>query len=134
MTTRRMFLSSVSMLALFSLLALAGCQQSTVRGPEGKALTLTVPAAVTLHRGETQTVQVGLARTEFTQGVTVSLANLPAGVTARESSKTVETTAATFVLTASQDAALVTNQAVNVTAKGPNGMATTEQMRLTVKQ
>ncbi len=128
--------STFTVLALGAILMMlvAGCQQSTVRGPQGKALTLTVPATVTIDRGQTQVIEVGLARTDFTSPVRLSLTNLPHGVTARESSKTVETTMATFVIQAANDAALVTNQAVSVRAQGPDGMATTEQFRLTVRQ
>ncbi len=113
-------------------LLITGCQTATVQGPGGKSLTLVTPKTFTIGRGETRTLEIGVNRENTTAPVTVSLSLLPDGVTARQASKTVETDAATFVLQASRQAALVRNQAAAVTIEGPDGMRGTEHIRLTV--
>lgn len=112
----------------------AGCQETTVRTSGGKQLTMTVPAGAAIRRGQTMPVEIGIRREGVEGGVTVSISQLPAGVSARESSKTVETDAATFVLTAEESAALVTNHAVQVTVRAPDGATARDHMRLTVRE
>ncbi len=126
-------LAPVALLAGLALLVAAGCQ-ATVRGTGGKSLTVVAPLPVTIHRGETKLVQVGVKREKISEGVRVSLSNLPAGVTAKEESKTVETDAATFVLEASKTADLVANHAVMATVQGPEGMRASKNFHLTVKE
>ena len=120
--------------ALEGLCVLAGCQTATVRGPEGKMMTVEVPMAVTVQRGPTQPLTIEIERGDFTDPVTVSVSQLPAGVTVDKASKTVETDAATFMLKADKDAAMVVNQAVRVNVTGPGGMAATKYVKLTVKE
>ncbi len=115
-------------------LVMAAGYQTTVRGPEGKTLTVVAPLPVTIHRGETKLVKVGVKREKISEGVRVSLSNLPAGVTAKDSSMTVETDAATFVLEASKTADLVAKHAVMITAEGPAGMRASREFELTVKE
>ena len=116
------------------LVVLAGCQTGTVRGPGGQVLTVETPRMVTIQRGQTETLKIGIERKHFTGAVTVSIAQLPAGVTVDEPSKKVETDAATFVFKAANDAALVRNHAMQVSAGGPEGMAVTKHVKLTVKE
>ncbi|MEX0775465.1 MAG: hypothetical protein WD042_07100 [Phycisphaeraceae bacterium] len=130
---RTLMTASVAV-SLMMMLLLVGCQRATVEGSEGRRLTLTVPRSVTIQRGQTQMVEVGIKRHGFTDGVRVSLAGLPSGVSARDSAKTVETDAATLVLEATRTADLVSNQAVTVTVAGPDGMKASEQIRLNVVQ
>jgi hypothetical protein len=125
---------SVAVLVGLVLVVAAGCQETGVKGPEGKSMTLTVPMAVTLHRGTTSVVQIGLKRQNMNEGVQVSIADLPRGVKAKESSMNVETDSATFILQADKDADLVANQTVAVMMEGPDGMRATEHFRLTVKE
>ncbi len=120
--------------AVFLLAKAQGCEHATVRGSGGKQLTLGVPDSFSIQRGGTEALQIGLKREKFADAVRVTIAKLPKGVKAQEDSQTVETDAATFVLKADKDADLVTNQAVDVTAVGPEGMTVTEHVKLTVKE
>ncbi len=114
------------------LLSAVGCQQETVQGPSGKALTLTTPSSVTIRRGGQRTVEMGIARKNTRADVTVSLSQLPSGVTVGESSRRVATDSVSFILKADPTAALVGGQAVTVTIEGPDGMRGTEHFRLSV--
>ena len=121
------------MLAVGLGLVLVGCAETTVRGPENKSLTLVVPRSLAIHQGQTEAVEVGIQREKVPGRVRVWISQLPGGVTARESSMTVETDAATFVLTADETAGRVAEHVVMVTAEGPEGMRATGEIRLTVK-
>ena len=119
-------------LAVAACLLPAACRQVSVRGPNNEVLTAAVPRTVTVHRGQSVPVQIGIDRENFSGPVTVSLAQLPDGVTVDDKSQTVETTSATFVLRASRDAALVRNQAVSVTVEGRDDRRATQYFDLTV--
>jgi hypothetical protein len=112
----------------------SACQQATVRGPEGKKLTVTVPASVTIRRGETVSVDVGINREDFSQPITASISKLPSGVGADESSQKVERNTTAFVLKASKTADLVDGQAVEITVEGPDGMTASQHFKLNVTE
>ena len=117
-------------------LVLTGCNgdnSTTIQGPGGRELTLTVPDDVTILRGTSRKVDVEIDRENTREPVTVSIGNLPEGVRARQSSQTVETDAVTFILEADRQADLVYNQAVRVTMEGPEGMRAVQQFSLTVE-
>lgn len=114
------------------LLAVAACQSATVRGTQGRSLTATTPTSMTLHRGDTAPLEVGIDREKFTGPVTVSIFQLPKGVESDKSSIKAETTSATFILKCGNAADLVTNQAVGVTVEDPNGRQATQYVNLTV--
>lgn len=116
-------------LAIFAAL---GCQESTVRGPEGKAMTISLPGPITLQRGQNYPLTMGIERKGFSGPVTVSIAQLPNGVAVQEKTQTVETDKAVFMLTASDTAEIVGNQQVKVKASGPTGITTTQYLSLTV--
>lgn len=117
-----------------ALLAVSACRQVTVRGPDGQEVTATTPRAITIHRGETIPLTVGISRERFTGPVTVAITQLPKGVVADRSSQTVETPDATFSLVASNDADLVANQAVGVTVDAMDGRRATQFVALTVAE
>ena len=114
------------------LLAAGGCQSATVRGQEGQSLTATTPRSMSIRRGESSTLEVGIDREKFTGPVTVSIFQLPKGVASDKSSIKAETTSATFILKAGAAADLVSNQAVGVTVEDPNGRKATQFVDLTV--
>lgn len=116
------------------LFAAAACQQTSVRGPRGEELTATAPKWVTIHRGESVPLTVGIDRERFSGPVTVSLSQLPSGVAVDRRSQRVDTDAATFALSAKPDADLVARQALRVTVKGPDGRETTQYVDLTVAE
>jgi hypothetical protein len=117
---------------VFALMAVAGCERVTVEGSGGRSLSLTMPANVDIVRGRTETVEVYITRKNTTAPVTVSISQLPSGVTVRQPSRTVETDSVAFILEANNDATLVKNQAVAVTIEGPDGMRGTDHFNLSV--
>jgi hypothetical protein len=114
------------------LLAIAACHSATVRGTQGQSLTATTPTSMTIHRGDSASLEVGIDRERFTGPVTVSIFQLPKGVESDKSSVSAETTSATFILKAAMAADLVSNQAVGVTVEDPNGRKATQFVSLTV--
>jgi len=115
------------------LFAGAACQSATVHGPDGTSLTSTTPRSMTLHRGDSAPLEIGIDRENFTGPVTVSIFQLPHGVLSDQSSIRAETTSATFILTAGSAADLVSNQAVGVTVEDPSGRQATQFVSLTVQ-
>ena len=116
------------------LLAGAACQSSTVRGTGGRSVTATTPTSMMIHRGDSAPLEIGIDRAQFTGAVTVSIFQLPKGVTADKASISAETTSATFILTATPSADLVTNQAVGVTVEALDGRKATQFINITVKE
>ena len=100
-----------------ALLTGTGCRTTTVRGPEGESLTATTPRTVTIKRGETVPVEIGIDQRNFTGPVTVSISQRPSGVQTDTESQKVETTTATFMLSASKSASLVTDRAEDAMAR-----------------
>jgi hypothetical protein len=122
-------------LALGAIVVLAaGCTTTTVQGPEGQKMTVLASGGAVVHRGGSEAVEITIDRKNFTGPVEVTLSELPQGVKADQDSKTVATNKATFLLTVSDSADLVQNQAVKITVKGPGDMETTQYLKLSVKQ
>ncbi len=115
-----------------SLLGASACQSATVRGTDGRSLTARTPIAMTLHRGASAPLEIGIDRERFNGPVVVSVFQLPGGVTADKSSIKSESTSATFILAASRNADLVKNQALGVTVADPEGRTATQFVDLTV--
>ena len=115
------------------LLATAACQSTTVRGPEDKAITATTPTSLTLRRGESTALEVGIDRQNFTGPVTVSVSQLPRGVEVDRATQKVETDSATFALKAAKDADLVDEQKLGVMVQGMDGRRAMQYVALTVK-
>ena len=115
------------------LFAIVACQSATVRGTQGRSLTATTPTSMTILRGDSAPLQVGIDRERFTGPVTVSIFQLPNGVESDKSSIKAETTSATFILKAARNADLVSNQAVGVKVEDPNGRQATQYVNLTIK-
>ena len=116
------------------LVAAGACQSTTVHGTEGRSLTATTPSSLTIRRGESIPLEVGIDREKFTGPVTVSIFQLPKGVSSDKSSIKAGTTTATFILKAAANADLVTNQAVGVTVEDPNGRQATQFVTLSVTE
>ena len=116
------------------LFAAAACNSTTVRGPEGEAVTATAPSALTIHRGDSIPLKVALDRDKFEGPVTVSISQLPKGVETDHVTQTVDTSSATFSLKASNNADLVANQAVNVTVDAMDGRRLTQYVAITVAE
>jgi hypothetical protein len=112
--------------------AVAACHNATVRGTQGRSLTATTPNSMTIRRGDSATLEVGIDRERFDGPVTVSIFQLPKGVASDKNSISAESTTATFILNAAAAADLVSNQAVGITVADPNGRQATQFVSLTV--
>ena len=126
MTTR------IAVVLAACLLAGTACRQVTVLGPQGETITATTPRSLTIRRGYSLPLEVGIARENVKGPVTVAISQLPKGVDADRTSMAVETATATFGLKASKTADLVSNQAVMVTVADADGRRTTQYVDLTV--
>jgi len=108
-------------------------RETTVRGENGEKLTLVKPSSQSVRRGDAETLTIRVKRNGLSDPVSVSLSQLPAGVEAVDTPKSVNGDSVEVVLRASPSADLVTNQLVMVTASGPNGMGAQESFKLTVR-
>ena len=127
---------SASMLAVLTacVLSAAACQSATVHGDDDTSVTATTVRSLSIRRGGTATLEVGLNRRNFNGPVDVSISNLPKGVDADDASMKVETNGTSFLLKASSTADLVTNHAVEITVEDPDGHEAKQQVSLTVTQ
>ena len=122
------------LLAALFLAAATGCEKTTVQGPAGKKLTLVRPADQSLKRGETNEVLVMISRENFGGPVEIVFENLPKGVHLVDSRPIPgDKSRGTYTLHAGNDADLVENHQVLVSASGPDGMKATEMFGVTVK-
>jgi hypothetical protein len=132
-------------LAVLSLLiALAGCkgngrstggnEKTTVKGEGDRQLTLSPPGGVTVHRGDVAEVKIEVERKDVAGSLSVDFDDLPEGVSVVNKDKKIEGDSETYSLKADTDAALVENHQAKVTVKGPDRMAATQTLRVTVKQ
>ncbi len=130
-----MRLASAVLLLVGLVWAAAGCQSTDVRGPEGQQFAATTPMWLAISRGETKMLDVQIDRSKMTGTVTVAISQLPRGVSADQSSQTVQDgqSKASFILKADMSAGLVSNQAVRIVTSGSKGMQSTQYMKLTVK-
>ena len=116
-------------------LALAGCAKSaSVEGPGTGKLTLTKPAAVTLHRGGMAKADVTIARKDLAGEVTIKFTNLPKGVDVVDGDAKIVGDKGSYTLRAGETADLVENFSANVTASaGPGNISVSEPMNISVK-
>jgi len=119
-------------LLTLALATAAGCHTTEVNGPGGESVAATTPRSLTLHRGSSIALEVDIDREQFTGPVTVSVSQLPKGVSADRASAKVESTMATFVLEASKTADLVSNQKIAVTVEGMGGRKAMQYISLDV--
>jgi len=115
--------------------ALAGCAKTaSVEGPGTGKLTLTKPAAVTLHRGGMAKADVTIARKDLTGDVTIKFTNLPKGVDVVDGDNKIVGDKGSYTLRAGETADLVENFSADVTASaGPGNISVSEPMSISVK-
>jgi len=116
------------------LLTAVGCQETTVRGREGREMSIGIPRSLSIQRGHAQTLDVIVTRTNFNEGVSISVAQLPSGVTAEVPSGPSTAEKVTLVFRAKASADLVQGQTVRVTADGPDGMQSIQYFNLAVTE
>ena len=124
---------------LLAMSLMAGCdntdEETTVEGEGGQMLTLAAPGDLTLSRGEIGEVPIRLTREGLTEAVAIEFEDLPQGVSVVNEDRNIVGDEATFRLQVADDAALVANQQVKVTAKAPEAdVAVTETFLLTIQQ
>ena len=124
--------TAIGVMVVVMIMLVVGCEQQTVRGPEGRRMTVSVPAGVSMQRGQTAQVDVSITRVGFSGSVMVSIENLPRGVAAAQTVRNVETDRTVFILNADPQADLVENQRVRIIAEGPDGMQITQYFPLSV--
>jgi hypothetical protein len=107
--------------------------QTTVRGEHGEKLTIDKPKYQDIERGGTETVTLNLKRQNFSDSVSVSVSDLPQGVEAVDAPRSTTGEQVEIVLRARDNADLVSNHQVSVSAEGPDGIGATETFQLTVK-
>jgi hypothetical protein len=102
--------------------ALVGCsgESGKVKGSGGKELKVTTPGDTTIKQGESKDVTVTIKRTKFDDPVTIELSDLPKGVIADETKKTIEKgqDSVKFTLKAADNATPEKGNKVKVTARG----------------
>jgi hypothetical protein len=108
--------------------------ETTVRGESDRSLTVSRPHDVTLQRGKANSMRVRFDRHNFDGPVTISVANLPAGVEAVDVPRQSQGDDDTIVLQASDRADLVENHQARISLTGPDGMQATETFEVSVKQ
>jgi hypothetical protein len=112
----------------------AGCRESQVYGPGGSSVTSVTTRAMNIRRGEQKALAVDIDRRDFSGPVTVSIWQLPRGVTVDQSSVKTDADQASFVLKAAPDAGLVENQAVGITIESPDGRRASHYVNVTVTE
>lgn len=115
------------------LLGSSACKESTVQGPADKKLTIVKPSDTSVTRGDTAKVALTVKREHFSDPVTIEFSRLPKGVSIVDDGSKVEGSERTFVMKAADDADLVSNHVATVSARGPDGMTTTVEFEITVK-
>jgi len=95
-------------------------------------LTLNKPSGPKLERGGTAKVDVKIKRENLTGDVTFRFENLPAGVEVIDSDQRLVGDTATFTLRASESAGLMKDFQAQVTAVGPDGLAVSQPLEITV--
>lgn len=136
MRNSQLGLLAISILGL-GIAGACGKMSSTVTGTSGRQLTIIAPADQSLRQGDANKVTLAIVRKNFDDAVEIEISDLPSGVsvaggtTLTIPSGTLKIDSMTLV--AENDAALVSDHRVSVTAKGPDGISVTEFFKLNVK-
>ena len=121
-------------LVAFALMLSPGCKSATVQGQGGAKLTLEKPGDLQLERGGMGKVAIKIHRVNLTEPVSISFEKLPGGVAVVDAEQKIVGDEGTYNLKASADADLVSGYVAQVTAKGPEGIAVTESLKITVEE
>jgi len=125
----------ISSLSLVCVLALAGCESTNARAPGGKELTVTTAPSLILTRGGgPQEQQFAVNRIGFSNPVTLTITELPSGVTATPSKTTVEAGTTMVSFSAAPNAPLVANHKAKVVGSaGPGQVEVVHFFSISVK-
>ena len=113
----------LTVIVLGSSVVLAGCEnhhETTSSPSKQRKLTLNKPDNLTIKQGATAPLKIAISRTGFNDPVLVHFEGLPAGVEVVEKDMEIakDKTSTTFNFTARDDAQVVSNLPVIVTATG----------------
>jgi predicted small secreted protein len=110
-----------------------GKNQAVVNGPRGRQMTISVPRAVSVQRGQIRVLEVGIKR-NFDNPVRLGVAGLPPGVLADEPEGPVDGDKGVMLLRASPTAELTAGHTFQVIAAGPDGMKAIVSAKLNVEE
>lgn len=131
----RQKLTALSISILLAAGSIVGCEeQATVQGQDGHKLTLVEPAAVNLTQGAMNEVKITIKRSDIKDPVAIRFDKLPAGVSAVDADKKIVGDEGAYVLKADESAALVVKHHALVTATGPDGIAVSQPLVITIKE
>jgi uncharacterized membrane protein len=127
-----------SLLAVALLVCATGCprgEKKSAEGEGGKKLSVTAPKDTSVKPGESATINVAITRDKFNDPVALKFAGLPEGVSIMENDLTIskDATSAKLTLKAADDAKVVDDHKVAVTASG-GGMTQEATFKVTVKK
>lgn len=99
-------------------------------------LTLNKPSSVSLAQGDTAKFDVTIKRENLTGDVTFRFEKLPLGVEIIDAGQKLSGTGdkATFTLKANSDATVVKSITAQVTAVGPDGMAVSQPIEISISE
>jgi hypothetical protein len=122
------------LIAALALTAALGCQKEKIEGANSSSVTMFMPRTMEIQRGQRAMLDVTLMRRDTRREVTLTVSNLPEGVTVEDASHTTAGDEVTFVLEAGDDAALVTDHDIAISLEGPDDMQGADYVALTVRQ
>jgi hypothetical protein len=132
----------LSFVAVTVLLASVGCsdkeKNTEVKGEGGEKLSLSAPSDTNIKQGSSEEIAVNIKREKFDDTVAIEFSDLPDGVSIDGGLKHTigkGDTKGTYKLTATDTAAVKTDQEVKVTASVPGKKFSTEsKFKVTVKE
>ena len=123
------------MMVAFAMMLSAGCKnRSTVQGQAGKKLALETAGQVTIERGGMAKAEIKIHREKLEGPVSINFGELPGGIEVIDADKKIDGSEGTYNLKASDTADLVSGHVAQVTATGPDGIAVTESIKITVTE
>jgi len=115
--------------------AMPGCRTTTARGTDDRRITIVPPLDQSLRHGEINKVAITVLRKGFSSDITIRFDGLPSGVRVIEADRrfTEDDVIVSYTLHAANDAPVIREALVTVTAEGPEGLAASEVFHVTVK-
>lgn len=121
-------------IALPCILSFLGCSSTSTSSTGAAKITMNKPSNQSLGRGTTNTVEIKIWKENINANVSVRFENLPYGVevTEKNTNSKDNNCVVNYQLSATDNARLVTDHVVRVTAEGPDGLAVTQSFEMTV--
>lgn len=121
--------------ALVLATAFWGCASTKAVNEAGQRLIVYRPANESITQGDKDDVDIRVSREDFDGALTVSISDLPEGVSVLNENMTIERHEGKFTLSlmAAPDAPVVKDHIVHVRVAGDNGLGAQESFRLSVE-